>query len=173
MWGWIAKLLIIVGVFFAIYHVGVKAERGVQEKKYALLAKGYATFREETQLAGAVAIAKNKGLENLYSLQARTSKEKYDKQMATNAAAIAEYKSKLLRNKQDFRAALDNFRTVTNLPETSMCKATADELSRRLARLDERGIHEIVNPALVQQEYALSCNQQLIEIETIRTNEVE
>jgi len=169
MWGWIAKLLIVVGVFYAIYHVGVKAERGVQEIRYALLAKDYATFREETKLAGAVAIAKNEGLKNLYGLQARTSKEKYEKQMARNAADIAKYKSKLLRNKQDFRAALDNFKTITNLPETSVCQVRENELSRRLARLDERGLHEIVNPALAQQEYALSCNQQLIEIEAIRT----
>ena len=169
MWGWIAKLLIIVGVFYAIYHVGVKVERGVQEKKYALLAKAYATFREETTLAGAVALAKNEGLENLYNLQARTSKEKYEKQMAKNAVSIDKYKSDLLRGRKDLRAALDNFKTITNLTTTSVFQVREDELSLRLARLDERGLHEIVNPALKQQEYALSCNQQLIEIEAIRT----
>jgi len=167
MWGWIAKLLIVVGVFYAIYHVGVKAERGVQEVKYAQLAKAFATFRKETELAGAVAIAENRGLRQRYKLQANTSREKYDEKMAEHAVAITKYKSTILRDKADFRTSLDNVSTAAGV-RLSVCGAEKDELFRRLARLDERGLHEIITPAIKQQEYALSCNQRLIEIEAIR-----
>jgi len=169
MWGWIAKLLIIAAVFYAIYHVGVKAERGVQEVKYALLAKDYATFRKETELAGAVAIAENRGLRKRYKLQANTSREKYDEKMAEHDIAIAKYKSDIMRDKASFRALLDNVSATAGV-RLSVCGAEKDELFRRLARLDERGLREIVTPAIKQQEYALSCNQRLIEIEAIRQN---
>jgi len=170
MWGWIAKLLIVVGVFYAIYSVGVKAERGVQEIKYAILDKEYTNFRKETELAGVVAIAENRGLRKRYKLQANTSKGKYDEKMAEHATAIAKYKSDVMRDKADFHTSLDNVSTAARV-QLSVCGAGKDELFRRLARLDERGLREIVTPAIRQQEYALSCNQRLIEIEAIRTNQ--
>ena len=169
MWGWIAKLLIVAGVFYAVYHIGVKAERGVQEVKYAKLDKEYTEFREVTKLDGLIALEQNKNLKEFYKLQAKTSKEKYDEKMAENTTAIAKYKSAIMRGKSNFRASLDNITALAGMPFAPLCRATEDELSRRLARLDERSLREIITPATEQQEYALSCNRQLIEIEAIRT----